>query len=131
MNRVFHKYDDWEDYINGMYNTEKDSEYFVDKSIILLKDNNMFLKEGLNMIEKWVISADENLSNTNCNRLSWIGQATCCFLFGSPEKSTRKAWSLLSSDERNNANVVATKILKQYERKNRKIYKSMGEKLLF
>lgn len=132
MNRVYHKFEDWEDFKNGMYNSPdgNDAELLQD-AIRLLSDLEMFFIEGKKMILQWVVSASENLSNVSQNRRAWIGQATCCFVYGVPETVTREAWGLLTDLQRYEANKIADKIISIYENKNKVVHKNMGEPLLF
>jgi hypothetical protein len=115
MKRVYHHYLTWEDYKNGMFELSTDMEFQVNKSIELLSDNELFLNKGLEMVSKWTISAEDNLTNINCNRRAWVGQATCCYVYGSTETDTREAWLRLSEEQRISANKIADIIINQYE----------------
>jgi hypothetical protein len=132
MNRVYHKFEDWEDYKNGMYDSPdgNDAELLQD-AIRLLSDLEMFFAEGKKMIFKWVVSASENLSNVSQNRRAWIGQATCCFVYGIPETITREAWGQLTDIQRFEANKIADKIISIYENENKKLRSNMGKTMLF
>lgn len=132
MNRVYHKFEDWEDYKNGMYDSPdgNDAELLQD-AIRLLSDLEMFFAEGKKMIFKWVVSASENLSNVSQNRRAWIGQATCCFVYGVPETITREAWGELTDLQRFEANKIADKIISIYENENKKLCIDLGKKMLF
>ena len=72
MERIHHNYKLWEDYKAGMYDTEKlkDEKILIDKAKLLLSNKELFFKFGLEMVLKWKYSAEENLSNSNSNRLS-------------------------------------------------------------
>lgn len=127
MKQYYHKYTDWEDYKNGMYN-EVDlikKEELVLKSVELLSDKNLFYSVAKKMIKEWKISAKVNLTNINSNRRSWIGQAACCYNHKCPETLTRIAWGILTEKDRIIANKVADKLIKEYERENRKIHKGL------
>lgn len=127
MKQYFHKYTDWEDYKNGMYDDYDlaKKEELILKSVDLLKDKDLFYKNGREMVLAWKISAKVNLTNVNSNRRSWIGQATCCYSHKCSEVLTRIAWGMLTESEQNIANKVAEKIIKEYERENRKIHKRL------
>jgi len=56
--------------------------------------------------------------------LSWIGQATMCFLGGYNEKDTRDAWFELNDEEREFANMCAQNVLDDYLQAN-KLQQSM------
>lgn len=127
MKQYYHKYTDWEDYKNGMYNDYELSkkEDLIIMSVDLLKDKSRFYSVATKMVNEWRISAKVNLTNKDINRRSWIGQAACCFNHGCPELLTRIAWSILTEKERILANKVADKVILEYERQNRKIYKGL------
>jgi len=131
MNREYHKYTEWEDFKNGMYDTDNGNyNELLSDAILLLSDEKSFYETALKVIESWVVSTKENLTNINSNRRAWIGQASCCFAYGVPEIITRDAWALLTDVQRYNANKVADKIISIYENKNRKIYSRMGKEML-
>ncbi len=135
MKRVYNQYWMWEDYQNGMYRDSHISapEWFdyVQKSSHILCNEKLFEEKSLDMINSWTCSASENLTNVHSNRKAWIGQATCCFVFGCPEKATKQAWKEMSDEQRIIANAVAEKVIKIYERENKELYKGMGSQMLF
>lgn len=132
MKRIYTPYHEWEDYKNGMYNTsEIDNDKSVEKSIALLSNQELFFKVSLEMIKSYKNSADNNLTNSSSNRLSWIGQAACNYNHNAIEKNTRIAWSLIRDIDRRLANKTAIKILKIYEESYNRIYKNVGSKMLF
>lgn len=133
MKQIFKPYTEWEDFINGMYDiSKKDNENdLIEKSISLLRNELMFFNVAFEMCNLWVVSASVNLSNVQTNRQSWIGQASCCYQFGVPEIITRIAWNKLTEIEKIKANLVADKIIRWYERKDKEIHSGMGNQMLF
>jgi hypothetical protein len=133
MIQVFYHYQEWEDYQAGMYSHDnKDySEELIERAKDLLSDLIEFEKSAREMIFNWHKSASHNLTNKKINRRSWIGQATCCYELGIPEILTRESWSRMTPLARLLANRVATKLIKEYEIKNRELHKNMGETGLF
>lgn len=131
MNRIYHPYQEWEDYKNGMYaDVDGNKEDLINDAIKLLSSTNLFFTEGLKMISEWIISAEENLTNADQNRRAWIGQATCCYTFGVPEIITKEAWGLLSEVQRYEANKIADKLIRIYENGHNKLCQNVGETLL-
>jgi len=135
MKRVYHQYKNWECYKNGMFKTsaevsQKEWVKFQDQVIKLLSNENEFLNAGIRLIKEWPISCEENLTNTNQNRVAYIGQACCCLIHGAPEIVTKSAWKLIPPQKQNKADKVAEKIIKIYEKQNRKVYQGMGNQLL-
>lgn len=134
MKQIFHHYEKWEDYLNGMYvcnYSKEDETQWVQKSIELLSNQELFFKTGLEMINSWKNSADVNLTNLGCNRRAWIGQASCCYNHKAPESVTRLAWGLMDDYNRFHANNTADKLILIYEKQDKGLYKNMGEQMLF
>lgn len=132
MKRIYYPYYEWEDYLNGMYDTQ--CELFddkVNKAYLILKDSELFFNLAVEMTSSWVLSTAVNLSNVSCNRRAWIGQATCSFSDKCTELSTRAAWAMLTEIEKYKANAKADIIIKSYEERNKSLYKNMGAKMLF
>jgi hypothetical protein len=132
MKRIYKEHTEWECYKNGMYSPSNyNEECIIGKCIELLSNCEWFFNTSLVVLNKWKISSDVNLSNTSQNRKSWIGQSACSFMFGATELTTRKAWSRLDKDTQDKANLIADKIIKVYESKNRELHQDMGRELLF
>ena len=117
MERIFHPYDKWEDFKNGMYEvpSNKKNEKFIKKSIELLSNCDLFLNTCIDLINHWKIATEVNLTNTNFNRKAWLGHAACSYKFGCPEFSTRIAWGILTEKQRIEANNVAQKVINSFE----------------
>lgn len=119
MKRIFHPYDKWEDYINGMYSKHhEDADILIDLSKNMLSDQTKFYKYGKKMISEWVFSSDQNLSNKSINRMAWVGQATCCFAHEAPDFVTKKAWDSMEQKDRDAANKTAIKLINEWENRN-------------
>lgn len=133
MKQIFIKYNEWEDYLEGMYETKKTNkeDNLIYLNIKLLTDEKEFLNQGLRVLNNWKKSCDVNLTNKNINRLAWIGQASCFISHGSTEIITKKSWKLINSKQKILANYTASKILKEYEKRYNEIYREMGKKMLF
>lgn len=114
----------WEDFKNGMYNTtlDLDTNETIDNCINLLKDAKVFYDCGIELLNKWPISVNQNLSNKSINRRSWLGAACCCYLYDAPEYVTRLAWKQLTELQQSQANEIANKIINEYERKNKSLH---------
>ena len=132
MKQIFETYDKWEDYHCGMYNLNDvlDKDKKVINAIYLLSSTEQFYNVCLEILDKWKVSCDVNLSNKNQNRRSWLGAAACTYLHNCPEYLTRIAWSLLNKDVQDKANNIAEKIIKEYERKNTKVHTGVGNQML-
>ena len=119
MKQIHKPYYTWECYKNGMFDIDKK------------QNEDLLIKKSVLVLSKWKNSTDNNLSNKNINRNSWIGQSACSYNHKCPELLTRIAWGNISELQRNKANNIAKKIIKIYEDKNRKIYTGLGKQMLF
>lgn len=121
MNRIYHPYWLWEDYKNGMYDLNRSNEEeLINFSVNILSNQIIFEEIALNVIKKWTISTKVNLTNPNCNKKAWIGQASCCYHSNVPEYLTRIAWSKLSDEQRLEADNTALKVINIFNQLNEK-----------
>jgi len=120
--RIFHHYQDLEEYRNGMWRKAKGDakNQYIKKSFELMKNIYLFKDSMRQAIIKWVRSCEHNLTIIPSNRLAWLGHAGCCIYAGSPEECTRKAWHLLTDEERNNANRAALDVLAEWDKQHKR-----------
>jgi hypothetical protein len=126
MIQIFHRYEFWEDYLNGMWRKES-KQYESEKiqEIIEFTGNHiLYGKAMIRVINEWPISCENNLSNLSLNRKAWLGHAACCIERNYPEYLVRQAWQLLTDEQRNLANKEAINAIKIWEQriKSRNIY---------
>lgn len=112
MKPIWIKYENWEDYKNGMYNNRLDEEIGY-KCINLFKSKKLYelMKE---VTLKWKISSEVNLNKTIFNRQAWIGQSTCNYHLNATINETTFAWMRLSEKERKRANDIADTVILEY-----------------
>jgi hypothetical protein len=117
LKRVFHHYRQWEDYWAGMYAlpSKTDEPLRIKSSAMLLSKPSHFFGVALRMIQEWPVTTEHHLSNRSRNRQAWIGQATCCFAFETPEHQTKEAWHRLSERQQTLANAEADNIIAIWE----------------
>jgi hypothetical protein len=117
MDRIWHHYKKWEEYKQGMWrNVSKEEEKeFLQRAVLFMSDSFVFGWYMKRVVEKWIISCEQNLSATGMNRQAWIGQAACCLAIGCPEYITRKAWWKLTQQQQDKANAKADEAIKIWE----------------
>lgn len=116
MKKVYHRYEKWEDYANGMFVLIcEDEEEKLRKCHDLLSSPTLLEKYMRITSTKWVYSAELNMTNRNRNRQAWLGQSACCLYCGAPEYITKQAWRNLTDEQRTIANGVADKIINEWE----------------
>ena len=117
LKRIWKNYNTWEDYKRGLYRTEKHEREneLINSCENLLKSKKMFSMAIMRVLTEWPNCVDHNLSYEGSNRLSYIGQASCCLIFGANIKETCKAWSRLSKEEQETANKIAQDFVNIYQ----------------
>jgi len=119
--QIFHRYELWEDWLNGMWRNET-KEYEAENidSIIQFTANHIeYGKAMIRVIDEWHICCENNLSNTSINRKAWIGHAACCIAYNYPEYLVRRAWKTLTFEQQKLANNEADKAIKLWEQRIR------------
>ena len=106
------RFEDWEDYQNGMYNSRLD-ESIANQCIELFKSDGLYRKM-IAILDKYQISSKVNLNKTVFNRNAWVGQATCNLWLKATIEETTWAWVRLSDREKKIANEIAEQVIKEY-----------------
>jgi len=86
------------------------------------------------VICEWPISCENALTDPFINRRAWLGHAAVALALQIPEDITRAAWNFLNHEQQLLANKEADAAIQAWEYtyiKNRKLYKRVGEPLLF
>lgn len=118
MRRIFHHYEKWEDWKDGLYRRsvgDAADEILISRSARLLSDIAMLDRAMTAVVDEWKHSAEVNLSNRSRNRRAWLGQSACCLVCGTPEHLTKQAWHRLSPAEQERANAVADSAIEYWE----------------
>lgn len=117
MKRIFHHYQHWEDWKDGLYRQSlSDAEaIIVDRAARLLANPDSLRVAMEHVAMNWKHAAEVNLTNRSRNRQAWLGQAACCFVCGAPEDLTKQAWHMLSMAEKIAANAVADGVIAAWE----------------
>ncbi len=127
MKKVWHHYLKWEDYQNGMYRNISGDErsQFLVKAIEFTGDAELYGLYMQDVIIKWPIACEQNLTDQGMNRRAWVGHAACCLAIGCPEDITRQAWGSLTTEQQDLANHQADLAIetwgKRYESEDRKV----------
>lgn len=118
MERIYHRYEYWEDYKAGFYNNISgvNKDLMINKVVELFSSSELTETYMNKVIEKWKYSCEHNLTNLSLNRIAYLGQSACCIYAGVPSSITMEAWHLVSEENRNNANKIAEKIINNYEK---------------
>lgn len=113
--QIYHPYWLWEDV--GMYRDPPKGVDRSEKVIDLMTHAQHFYRVAKWMTLAYPYSCEHNLTNHGMNRIAYIGQASCYYAYGITEEETRKAWGLLTDEQRKEANEVAKRVLNEWEEK--------------
>ena len=118
--RIFHTYDKWECYKAGFYNTTKrgmTKKQCEEAYCIFLADSFQFREALTHIITEWKHSCEHYLTNTEMNRIAWLGQAAMCYAKGIPS-AYRGGFNLLSDKQQMEANKIALEYLNKWLKAN-------------
>lgn len=122
MERIYHRYEIWEDYKNGMYNESKEGRTErVREAAHILGTPTLCEKAMRKVINEWLICTEYNLSNIGVNRKAWLGQAACSCYANIHEDETREAWGIMTEEQRVMANRIAQRLIDKWQREREKV----------
>lgn len=122
MERIYHRYEIWEDYQNGMYNECKEGRSErVFEAARILGTPAICEKAMRKVIKEWKICTEYNLSNVGVNRKAWLGQAACSCYANIHEDETREAWGIMTEEQRITANRIAQHLINKWQQEHEKI----------
>ena len=124
--RIYHHYEQWEDYQSGMYNrpcldaldTGISSEERIEKAVECLCNESICREYMRKVVKEWPIATEQVLSNTGMNRKSWLGWCACFLYGGCHDEETRRAWWLMSDEARAMANGIAKQVIREWEKEH-------------
>lgn len=133
LKQIFIPYWEWEDWINGMWVRGNDEQ--LQPAIDFTADWVVYGNAMGEVIQAWPRTMLNSMTNLSINRRAFLGHCAVTFKLGIPESTTRKAWGLLTNEQRFNADEIAEKHIKHWEhehkRKNISLHKGMGRQMLF
>ena len=111
--RIFHHYEDLEEYHAGMWRIVrgKERQNNIEAAGDLMRCPEEFKEAMMQALTLWPKSCEANLTSDSINRIAWLGHAGCCIAAGSPEENTRAGWHTLNQAEMDEANRVAGEVL--------------------
>lgn len=120
MKRIWHPYTKWEDWHAGMWRRllPQEEPPFVERAIAFTGDARLYGSFMFRVVQEWPFSSEHNLTERSMNRRAWVGHAAACLAFGCPEYLTRRAWWMLSQEQRDAADHQATLAILAWERRN-------------
>lgn len=117
MNKVWHHYEKWECFINGMWGASNKKNTLLREAIVFTGDAKLYGFFMRRVINEWPITCEQHLTDINSNRKAWLGHAACSLAIKCPEDITRQAWGYLSQDQQDSANLEAERTIAIWETK--------------
>lgn len=118
MRRIYKRWDEWECFKNGFYETIAPANYTPDSARLayaeFLSDIPRFQSAMRRVVSEWPNSCLHFLTNTEINRIAWMGQAAMCIETGVPSVF-RGGFKLLSGAKQKAANKAAEEAIKQWQ----------------
>ena len=120
MKQIYHRYEKWEDWQNGMWRKESSTyeQAEIENVMAFTGCHISYGKAMLRVINEWPLSCQHNLTDPNINQKAWIGHAACCLERGYPEYLVRSAWNKLTKEQRVLANKAAEFAIEQWKSKH-------------
>ena len=116
MDRIYHRYENWECFKNGFFrNVSGEEKKELAEKVLELFNNpeqtKIFMQK---VIDEWKYSCEHNLSNIALNRVAWLGQSACCLYAKIPYSITMENWRFVDEENKIIACEIAEKIIKEY-----------------
>lgn len=124
MRRVYIRYQDWEDYQNGMWRRVDNEDDWLKQAIEFTGNYRLYGKWMNRVIWEWGRTMLNNLTNPSMNHRAFVGHCACCLAFGCPEYIVRRAWKELTDDQRELADNEAQLAIDKWKDRYRNILKN-------
>jgi len=113
---VWVDYEKWEEYLGGMYDKKERINIINFSKQILSEDISLYTKM-FNVTQKYPISSSVHLTQEVINPKAWLGQTCCHLICGATVNETSKAWTMLTKEQRQKANMIAVKVIIDWRQK--------------
>lgn len=118
--KIWHAFTLWEDL--GMWRdiSKEEQDKFLPLAIAFTGDAKKYGDAMIEVLDKFPVACEHNLSDLGMNRQAWIGHAACYLATGCPEYITRQAWAKLTADQQIDANAKADIAIRLWEMEHEK-----------
>jgi len=134
LTRVYRPVSEWEEIAHNMWGDVDDHRTALDRAVSFTGDHRLYGSYMRRVIEEWPVSCENALTDPVLNRKAWVGHAAVALALSIPEDITRKAWGLLTHEQRVLANKEAARAVRQWEDaylESRGIRRDVGAPMLF
>lgn len=133
MRRVYHPVSKWEEVAHNMWGDVPNKREALERSIEFTGDHKRYGMFMMRVIREWPFSCENALTDKNLNQKAWVGHAACALALGIPEDIVRKAWGMLSYEQRLLANREADRAIAEWRksyRADRQLRENVGGQML-
>jgi hypothetical protein len=114
---IWHPYWLLEEFKSNMWGSVSDRNSWLKKAIEFTGNHNLYGEWMLKVVDQWPMSCEHNLSKAGDKR-AWIGHAAVAIAIQCPEDIVRHAWSFLTNEQQNQANLKAEQAINYWKVKN-------------
>lgn len=115
LRRIYHPWHKWECFRAGFYNSIAPNGWSPGRAKGFYRDflgNDRLFASSMGRVEReWICSSEHFLTNSNINRVAWLGQAAACISMSLPN-CFRGGFSLLTESQQRQANELAFEFLR-------------------
>jgi hypothetical protein len=113
--RVYRDCRTWEEIPHNMWGEATDPKEALERAIAFTGDHRLYGEHMLRVTKEWPVSCENALTDYALNRKAWIGHAAVALALNIPEDITRKAWGMLTDEQRVLANREAERAIREWE----------------
>lgn len=114
MKRIWHHWEKWECVPAGMHNPTDKDPLVAYRTVLAHPDR--FRQAIARVFSEWPNSCEQFLTNTDMNRVAWLGQAAVCIETG-VGREYRTSFYELTDEEQIAANKIAAEAIVMWESK--------------
>lgn len=116
--RIWHPYWNWECFKYGMWRRapRHEERELILKAIEFTGDADLYGAWMVKAVHAFKVSCEHHLSDASLNKQAYIGHAACALALQLPEYLVRKAWGLLTQEQRDKANRKADEAVDLWNR---------------
>lgn len=116
MERIWHPYWLWEDHRDGMWRKlpRHEEAEALRLAVEFTGNAELYGEWMMRATQEYFHGCQHNLTDQSLNKQAWIGHAACCLAHKLPEYIVRKAWAMLSEEQRVAANHKADLAVKAW-----------------
>jgi hypothetical protein len=121
MERIYHPYWLWEDYVSGFYDNVagEQKKVCINKCLEMFNSELLTIENMNYVVDNWKYSMEHNLSNNSLNHIAYIGQSACCNYAKIPNSITMECWSMLTKEVQERANKNAISAIERWKENNK------------